>query len=95
LLKLKGIGNETADSILLYAFDKPNFVIDAYTKRIIQRLGFEFSDYDDLQELFVKNLPKDYKLYKEFHGLLVEFAKKNCRKKPECSNCVLRRRCKF
>ena len=92
---MKGVGKETADSILLYAFDKPYFVIDAYTKRIMQRLGFKFEDYDDLQELFVKNLPKDHKLYQKFHGLLVELAKRNCKKKPSCDECALRRRCKF
>ncbi len=95
LLNIKGIGKETADTILLYAFNKPHFVIDAYTKRIMQRLGYKFENYDDLQRLIVKEIPKDYKVYKEFHALLVELAKKNCKKKPECSNCALSRRCKL
>jgi endonuclease-3 related protein len=72
LLKLKGIGKETADSILLYALDKPVFVIDEYTKRImkIKKLAKNFS-YDYLQEMFQRNLRKDFKLYQDFHALLV------------------------
>jgi endonuclease-3 related protein len=72
LLKLKGIGKETADSILLYALDKPIFVIDEYTKRIAKRenLSQDLS-YDYLQELFQKNLKRDFKLYQDFHALLV------------------------
>lgn len=93
LLDIKGVGKETADTILLYAYNKPYFVIDAYTKRIIQRLGYEAEDYDSLQELFTKKIPKEH--YKEFHALLVEFAKRNCKKEPNCKNCVLSRRCKF
>lgn len=95
LLNLKGIGKETADSILLYAYNKPNFVIDAYTKRIMKRLNYKFKDYNTLQELFTKNLPKDYKIYNEFHALLVELAKRNCKKTPDCNKCILRRRCSF
>jgi endonuclease-3 related protein len=72
LLKLKGIGKETADSILLYALDKPIFVIDEYTKRIIKRKKLSQNlVYDYLQELFQKNLKKDFKLYQDFHALLV------------------------
>jgi endonuclease-3 related protein len=72
LLKLRGIGKETADSILLYALDKPVFVIDEYTKRIMKRkkLAKNFS-YDYLQEMFQRNLRKDFKLYQDFHALLV------------------------
>jgi endonuclease III related protein len=72
LLKLRGIGKETADSILLYALDKPVFVIDEYTKRIVKRkkLAKNFS-YDYLQEMFQRNLRKDFKLYQDFHALLV------------------------
>lgn len=95
LLNLKGIGKETADSILLYAYNKPFFVIDAYTRRIMERLGYKFESYEELQQLFMKALPKDYKTYKEFHALLVELAKRNCRKIPVCEGCVLRSRCNF
>lgn len=95
LLNLKGIGEETADSILLYAYNKPYFIIDAYTKRIMQRLNFKFKDYKDLQKQFIKNIPKNSQIYKEFHALLVEHAKTNCKKTPNCNNCTLKRRCYF
>lgn len=72
LLNLKGIGEETADSILLYALDKPVFVIDEYTRRLVKtrKLAKQFS-YAFLQDLFEKNLRKDYKLYQDFHALVV------------------------
>ncbi len=97
LLGLKGIGPETADSILLYAFGKPVFVIDAYTKRIFQRLGFflENISYDEAQNFFMDNLQKTVELYNEFHALLVRHAKESCQKNPHCLKCVLLKKCKF
>ncbi len=91
LLNVKGIGPETADSISLYAFEKPFFVIDAYTKRIFSRLGFldENASYEDWQQLFMTKLNPDVNVFKEYHALIVEHAKRNCRKKMECSGCVL------
>ncbi len=72
LLKVWGIGKETADSILLYAYKHPIFVIDAYTENVVRSyLNLKTQDYDELQELFYKTLPKDYKLYNEFHALIV------------------------
>jgi len=71
LLEIWGIGPETADSILLYAYKQPTFIIDAYTKRIMNFKG----KYDELKQLFEDNLKKDYKLYQEFHALLVEAGK--------------------
>jgi endonuclease-3 related protein len=72
LLKLKGIGPETADSILLYALDKPIFVIDEYTRRMVKKLGLaENLSYVFLQQLFEKNLRKDFQLYQDFHALIV------------------------
>lgn len=96
LLKLKGIGNETADSILLYAAEKPIFVIDAYTKRIFSRLGFfdENISYEKAQEFFMQ-LPKDVELFKEYHALIVEHGKKTCRRLPKCTICCLRGRCNY
>ncbi|MBW2977434.1 endonuclease [Candidatus Woesearchaeota archaeon] len=96
LLTVKGIGPETADSILLYAFNKPIFVVDAYTKRIFSRLGFCDGDcsYDELQELFHKNLPKKAKLFNEYHALLVELGKNYCTKKANCKDCLLNKICK-
>jgi len=83
LLDLKGIGPETADSILLYAADKPSFVIDAYTKRIVSRLGISNGDkYEDLQHLFQKSIPESVGIYKEYHALIVELAKNHCKKIP-------------
>ncbi len=75
-LSVKGIGKETADSILLYAMDRPFFVIDAYTRRFCKRhLKKEFREYDDYRWFFEKNLPRDVKLYKEYHALIVEWGK--------------------
>ncbi|MAG08411.1 endonuclease [Candidatus Woesearchaeota archaeon] len=96
LLSIKGIGPETADSIILYAAEKPIFVIDAYTKRIMSRLGYynEKTGYDELQNLFMKNLPKDAKLFNEYHALLIEFGKQYCKKKTNCNNCFITALCK-
>ena len=75
-LSVKGIGKETADSILLYAMGKPVFVIDAYTRRFCKKhLNKEFKEYDHYQEFFEKNLPEDVGLYKEYHALIVEWGK--------------------
>lgn len=95
LLSIWGIGKETADSILLYAYDKPIFVIDAYTMRIMKRLGFKFKDYDELQELFMKELPSNVKLFNEFHALFVKLGKEVCNNKPLCENCCLKEKCEY
>ncbi len=91
LLGLKGIGPETADSILLYALDKPVFVIDAYTRRIFSRHGMlsEQASYSTWQEHFVSLLPKNVKVYNEFHALIVKLAKEYCKKTPRCVECPL------
>ena len=92
LLLVKGIGPETADSILLYAAQKPVFVIDAYTYRILSRHGMidDCATYEELQEVFMKNLPEDIQMYNEFHALIVQLGKSLCRKKPKCFECPLR-----
>jgi endonuclease-3 related protein len=77
LLDVWGVGPETADSILLYAYKVPSFVIDAYTKRLMQKLGYSEKSYDKLKKIFEDSLEKDYKLYQEFHALIVEDAKQN------------------
>ena len=91
LLKVKGIGKETADSIILYAAGKPVMVIDAYTKRIFSRhrLISPDSSYDDVQELFMDNLPKSPIFYNEFHALIVRLGKEYCVKKPRCDACPI------
>lgn len=94
LLAVWGVGPETADSMLLYAYNKPVFVIDAYTKRIMNRLGFKENTYDRLQRLFMENLPKDVRLYNEYHALLVRLGKEFCKKKPVCEGCPLNNMCK-
>jgi len=97
LLALPGIGPETADSILLYAAGYPVFVVDAYTKRILHRLGLlpdEKAGYEEVQELFEKELPRDPKLYGEYHALLVRHAKDHCRTRPRCPGCPLAPVCK-
>ena len=93
LLKIEGIGRETADAILLYAGERPYFVIDAYTKRIVKRVFGMEGSYEELRGWFEGNLPKDVKLYKEFHALLDEHAKRFCRKRPLCEGCPLTQVC--
>lgn len=92
LLSIKGIGPETADSILLYACERPVFVVDAYTYRILYRHDLIPEDfgYDDIQQLFMDNLDLDRALYNEFHALLVCTGKDFCKKKaPKCMGCPL------
>ncbi len=92
LLSVYGIGLETADSIALYAARKPIFVIDAYTRRIIDRLGLKprVEGYDAYQALFMANLPQDdTTLFNEYHALLVCLGKNVCRKQPLCGGCCL------
>ena len=92
LLLVNGVGPETADSILLYALDKPVFVIDAYTKRIFSRHGLlkEKASYAEAQNLFSQHLKKEVKLFNEYHALIVRLAKDFCRKtKPRCQVCPL------
>lgn len=96
LLKVHGVGRETADDILLYAFGRPVFVIDAYTRRLLERLGISKgnSHYEFYRSLFESNLPKRVDLYKQFHALIVLHAKQRCRKnKPDCKTCTLIERC--
>jgi endonuclease-3 related protein len=116
LLELNGIGPETADSILLYALNQPVFVIDAYTKRVFTRFGFNLvdrqmkygrtarvkprEDYELWRWFFESTLPKDNNqasqvgIYQEFHALIVELAKRHCRKRPKCTTCPLEKGCK-
>jgi len=101
LLSLWGIGPETADSILLYAFDVPVFVIDAYTVRIFSRMSGEKSDsgtfsYERLQMICENSLRRDTELYREYHALLVAHGKRTCSlRNPECPTCPLRDCCTF
>jgi endonuclease-3 related protein len=97
LLSIYGIGEETADAIILYAAGKPIFVIDAYTRRILSRLGLAplKGSYTAFQKLFMENLPRDEKFYNEYHALFVRHGKETCRKNPLCLRCPLRALCSY
>jgi len=91
LLSVNGIGPETADSILLYAFNKPIFVVDAYTKRIVDRHGITDSqDYHEIQRLFMNSCEKSVAVYNEFHALIVATGKSYCKPVPRCAVCPLK-----
>jgi len=91
LIGIKGIGPETADCILLYAAERPVFVIDAYTIRILSRHALLPEDvtYDEAQRDLMDHLPDDIHLFKEYHALLVHVGKDHCRPKPKCPSCPL------
>ncbi|MFA5559023.1 MAG: hypothetical protein WDA59_06170 [Methanofastidiosum sp.] len=97
LLELKGIGDETADSIILYAAEKTEFVIDAYTKRIYSRLKIveENISYGDLKKYIINEIPEDLLTYQEFHGLIVLLGKNICKKNPNCKECPLNSKCNY
>ncbi len=96
LLSLHGIGNETADDIILYAAEKPSFVVDAYTLRFVERFyAKQGMGYVEVKAFFESQLPKDVQLFNEFHALLVEHGKRSCRKKPLCSECFFKTNCRF
>lgn len=98
LLSIHGVGPETADSILLYALEKPIFVIDAYTRRIFSRHGLARADtpYDDFRQEIESKLPKSAKLFNDYHAQLVEVAKRWCKKNaPLCSECPLYKKSLF
>lgn len=90
-LGISGIGRETADSIILYALNKPIFVIDAYTKRFLENHGLYHGrdDYDDVQRFFMENLPHDTYLFNEFHALIVCLGQRFCKRPPVCQGCPL------
>jgi len=92
LLEVNGVGPETADSILLYAFERPVFVVDAFTRRLFSRLGYgwmEKASYDEVQGFFMEALPRDTGLYNDYHALIVIHSKDTCKKKPRCEGCCL------
>ena len=97
LLEVYGVGCETADDILLYAFNRPVFVIDAYTRRIFSRLGLIAGDegYDELRYIFEAQLLNKPKVYSEYHALIVQHGKDVCKPKPKCEDCCLKSICKY
>jgi endonuclease-3 related protein len=90
LLAVRGVGPETADSILLYALQRPVFVVDAYTRRILARhnMGANLA-YEGIQRLFMESLPTEVGLFNEYHALMVACGKTYCRRKPLCGECPL------
>ncbi|MCG5535103.1 endonuclease III domain-containing protein [Ectothiorhodospira mobilis] len=95
LLTVKGIGPETADDILLYALERPVFVVDAYTRRLFSRLGLAPADlpYEALRAGVESALGPDVPLFNELHALIVNHGKSVCRPRPRCGDCILRRDC--
>lgn len=91
LLEVKGIGEETADSILLYAGNKKTFVVDAYTRRVFSRHGYIKGDesYAEIQKILTENLPESRRLFNDYHAQIVEVGKDFCHRLPDCSNCPL------
>jgi len=97
LLRVNGIGPETADDILLYAFARPVFVVDAYTRRLFSRLGLldKNARYEHLRTNFEESLPGKVNLFNEYHALIVIHAKEVCKKTPDCTSCCLSDSCLF
>lgn len=97
LLNLWGFGEETVDSIILYACNLPIFVIDSYTKRIFSRLGYVNYNisYSQMQDFFMKNLPEDVYLYNDFHAQIVHLGNICCKKQPLCKECPLEKVCNY
>ncbi len=97
LLRLKGVGRETADCILLYACNQLHFVVDAYTRRILSRLGLieGGEGYREIKDHIQGSIHAGVKVYQEYHALLVEHGKRYCRSKPRCRGCVLASLCHF
>lgn len=96
LLSIKGIGDETADVMLVYAFKKQAFIADQYANRIFNRIGLDVpSTYRSLQKVVERDLPKDSLLYQEYHALLVEHAKIHCKVKTICNTCPVQTICEF
>ncbi|MCG6896023.1 MAG: endonuclease III domain-containing protein [Thiocapsa sp.] len=95
LLGLKGVGPETADDILLYAFERPVFIVDAYTRRIFSRLGLLAGKepYERIRDAFERALGPDVPLLKEYHALIVQQGKAVCRSRPACDRCALWQTC--
>lgn len=97
LLSIYGVGPETADSIILYAAEKPSFVVDTYTYRLFSRLGWVEGNfhYERLRALFMDNLPHDVNLFNEYHALVVRHGARVCQKTPDCESCFLQSQCDF
>lgn len=95
LLALPGIGAETADAILTYAFRMPSFVLDAYTRRFLERLGYSFKTDDERRVFLTEGIEHSADMYGWYHWALLEHGKARCGKKPKCEGCVFGDVCRF
>ena len=97
LLSIYGVGPETADSIILYAAEKPSFVVDTYTYRLFSRLGWVEGNfhYERLRALFMDHLPHDVNLFNEYHALIVRHGARVCQKTPDCQSCCFQSQCDY
>ena len=95
LLSIKGIGNETADVISVYAFHKPIFIVDTYSRRLLMKLGFNFENDGEIKIFFGNGLQNDYHLYGWIHWLILQHGIKHCKKKPLCHSCIFKDECTF
>lgn len=93
LLSLKGVGTETADVLLVFAFHLPSFIIDAYTRRFLERLGYTFLNDAEIRSFFENSLPRDYQVYGWFHWLVLDHGIQHCRKTPVCEGCTFYSSC--
>ena len=93
LLAIRGVGAETADVILVYAFYKPSFIVDAYTRRFLSRMGYSFSDDDSIRRFFQASLPEDAEVYGWCHWLILDQSINACRKSQKCVLCQLKINC--
>lgn len=93
LLALWGIGPETADDILVYAFHKPSFIVDAYTRRLLQRLGHHFANDTSIRRFLTRGFTEDADIYARYHGILLRECIDHCRAFPQCRDCPLRSYC--
>lgn len=93
LLGIRGVGAETADVILVYAFYKPSFIIDAYTRRFLARMGHSFADDDAIRHFFQTSLPEDTEIYGWYHWLILDHCITVCRKSPKCEKCLIKTDC--
>lgn len=94
LLSIRGVGPETADVILVYAFYRPSFVIDAYTRRLLSRIGYDFADDASIRQFFEGDLPQDARLYGWYHWLILDHCISWCKKNPKCGGCPLKSVCR-
>lgn len=95
LLTLRGVGEETADAVLVYAFYQPSFVIDAYTRRLLERLGCVLADDTAIRRFFEDGLPRDAQIYGWYHWLILDHCISVCRKSPRCKECPIQNICKY